>query len=370
MDERLVALGLARPAPAAAPDTAPAAAPAVAPVTVARPDALLRRPVLLREGRREIPALLEAVSGGVRVTASGAPRTIAWSGITAAYQERGRVVIVTPHQRWELALSVDGVAEPSLSPYLVAVLAEGRRGALDPVGGPLHELANASDRVIDTFGDADDPIVPLAVGSFTLVAAALFAVILPVAVEIVVRRGVAPGSFAIDPRIAALDPRGIAAAAMLAAALASWSARYALGEAAGAWARGTLRGWHRNAVPVERVLRSLLAHVLLTPGRIALGGLAALVLLLPSAAARTTVDASGIHQRFGLPLIGVDRAWTQVVDVVPVAVGIGERPEGFATTLVLADGTRISTRGSDLAGGGERQLFEHARVWSGGGLPD
>lgn len=358
MDERLVALGLARPVPAAAA------------VTVARADALLRRSILLREGRGQVRGLLEVGPGGVRLTASGAPRTIGWTGMTAAYEERGRVVIVTSHQRWELALAIDGVAEPALAPYLVAVLAEGLHGTLDPVGGALHELANASDRVVDTFGDADDPIVPLAVGSFTLLAAALFAVVLPVAIEIVARRRVGPGSFAIDPRIAALDPRVIAAAAAFAAALASWSARYALGEAAAAWARGTLRGWHRNAVPVERALRSLLAQVLLVPGRIALAGLVALVLLLPSAAARTTVDASGIHQRFGVPLIGVDRSWREVVDVVPVAVGIGERPEGFATTLVLADGTRISTRGSDLAGGGERQLFEHARAWAGSELPD
>ena len=358
MDERLVALGLAHPAPAAVA------------VTVARPDALLRRQILLREGRRQIAGLLELGPSGVRLTTSGVPRTIAWTAITAACEERGRAVIVTPHQRWELALAVDGVAEPALAPYLVAVLAEGRRGTLGPVGGPLHELANASDRLIDSFGDADDPIVPVAVGSFMLLAAALFAVILPVAVEIAMRRGVALGAFAVDPKIAALDPRGIAAAAALAAALASWSARYALGEAAAAWARGTLRGWHRNAAPVEWALRSLLAHALLAPGRIALAGLVALVLLLPSAAARTTIDASGIHQRFGLPLVGVDRSWSEVVDVVPVAVGIGERPEGFATTLVLADGTRISTRGSDLAGGGERQLFEHARAWAGSELPD
>ena len=160
------------------------------------------------------------------------------------------------------------------------------------------------------------------------------------------------------------------AAAALAAAIASWSARYALGEAAAAWARGTLRGWHRDAVPIERVLRLLVAHVLLAPGRIALAGFVALILLLPSAAARTTIDATGIHQRFGLPLLGVDRLWREVVEVVPVSVGLGERAEGFATTLVLVDGTRISTRGSDVTGGGERQLFEHARAWAGSERPE
>ena len=361
MDERLAALGLATPVAVAAP---------LPPVVAARPDALLRRTVLVREGRRQIAGLLEIGPGGVRLTANGVPRTVGWTAIADAYADRGEVIVALPHQRWAMALSVDGVAEPALAPYLVAVIAEGRRGSLDPVGGALHELANASDRVIDTFGDADDPIVPVAVGGFLLLAAALTAVVLPVAVEIIVRRGLAPGAFAIDPRIAALDPRTVVAAVALAAALASWSARVALGEAAAAWARGTLRGWHRNAGPAEQAVRRMLARVLLMPVPIALGGLVALLLLVPSAAARTTIDATGVHQRFGLPLIAVDRAWHEIVEVVPVAVGIGERAEGFATTLILADGTRITTRGSDLAGGTERQLYEHARVWAGSELPD
>lgn len=356
MDERLAALGLA-------PRLAPAAP--LPPVVAARPDALLRQAVLVRDGRRHVDGLLEIGPAGVRLTVGGTPRTLGWSGISAARATQGEVVIETPHQRWCLSLSVAGIAEPALAPLLAAILAEGLRGAIDPVGGALHELANASDRVIDTFGDADDPIVPLAVGSFTLLAAALLAVVLPVVAEIAARRGVTPGSFAIDPRISALDPRALIAAAALAAALASWSARYALGEAAAAWARGTLRDWHRNANPAERLIRRLIARALLIPGRIAAVGLVALLLLIPSAAARTTIDASGIHQRFGLPLIAVDRSWREVVEVVPVAVGIGERAEGFATTFVLVDGTRISTRGSDLAGGSERQFFESARSWTG-----
>lgn len=361
MDERLMAIGLG-------PRLSPAAP--LPPVVAARPDALLRRAVLVREGRRQVAGLLEIGPAGIRLTAGGIPRTLGWSGISAASAMRGEVMIDTPHQRWQLALSVEGVAEPALAPYLAAILEEGLRGDIDPVGGALHELANASDRVIDTFGDADDPIVPFAVGSCTLLAGALITVMLPVAVEIAARRGVAPGSFAIDPRLSSLDPRALVAAAALAAALASWSARYALGEAAAAWARGTLRGWHRNSSSAERLARRLVANALLAPGRIAAAGLVAVLLLLPSAAARTTVDAGGIHQRYGVPFFVVDHAWVEVVEVVPVAVGIGERAEGFATTFVLVNGTRISTRGQDLSGGAERQLFERARAWAGRELPD
>lgn len=356
MDERLAALGLAAPAAPAAP---------LPPIVAARPDALLRRTVLVREGRRQIAGLLEIGPAGLRLTAGGAPRSMGWSVISAAEAVRGWVVVTAQHQRWELALSVDGVAEPGLAAFLAAVIVEGMRAPLDPVGGAVHELVNASDRVVDSFADADDPIVPIAVGSFTLLAAALFVVMLPVAVEIAARRAVAPGAFAIDPRIAAFDPRALVAAVACAAALATASARYALGPSAATWARGTLRGWHRNAVPAERAVRLLLARALLAPGRLALGGLIALVLLLPSAAARTTIDDSGIQVRFGLPLVGVDHRWSEVTEVIPVAVGIGERTEGFATTLVLQDGTRITTRGNDLSGGSERQLFERARARTG-----
>jgi hypothetical protein len=51
-----------------------------------------------------------------------------------------------------------------------------------------------------------------------------------------------------------------------------------------------------------------------------------------------------------------------VIDVVAVAVGFGERSEGFDTMLVFSDGSKLSTRGRDLVGGSERALFDLARA--------
>ena len=37
-------------------------------------------------------------------------------------------------------------------------------------------------------------------------------------------------------------------------------------------------------------------------------------------------------------------------------------PEGFATRLVFSDGSDLSTRGRDLAGGSERAFYDFARA--------
>ena len=91
MDERLAALGLA-------PRLAPAAP--LPPVVAARPDALLRQAVLVRDGRRQVDGLLEIGPAGIRLTVGGTPRTLGWSGISAARATQGEVVIETPHLRW------------------------------------------------------------------------------------------------------------------------------------------------------------------------------------------------------------------------------------------------------------------------------
>jgi hypothetical protein len=88
----------------------------------------------------------------------------------------------------------------------------------------------------------------------------------------------------------------------------------------------------------------------------------ALLVLLPSAFARAILDNDGIHEASGLPFLSRDRSWAEVADVVAVAVGFGERLEGFDTMLVFADGSKLSTRGRDLVGGSERALFDLARA--------
>jgi len=88
----------------------------------------------------------------------------------------------------------------------------------------------------------------------------------------------------------------------------------------------------------------------------------AIVSLLPSAFARAVIDGDGIHEASGLPFLSSDHSWADVSDVVSLAVGFGERAEGFDTMLVFSDGERLSTRGRDLAGGTVRQIYDFARV--------
>ena len=205
-------------------------------------------------------------------------------------------------------------------------------------------------------------MIPLAIGGFALMAGVVLIAAVPFAVQAAARITPGPGNFAILPHLAAFDPRVLASALAGGAALAAVVARAGVGTAAAAWARGTLRGWHRNATGAEVWLRRGVAQVVLAPRLLAAIALVSLALALPSAFARTVVDAGGLHTASGLPLFSSDHPWSDVTDVVPVAVGFGERPEGFATTLVLTDGSRISTRGRDLVGGPERAFYDFSRT--------
>lgn len=350
MDERLAAIGLGRQAPMPPP------------ITIARPSAVFSQVVHVRDGRREREALCEIDPAGLRLADERSTRTVAWRDLRALALARGAVRVVTPTGVLVMTPAIDGVGEPGLSPLFLQVLEQGRGGTVDPRTGALHDLANALDRVLDRFADADDPVVPVAVGAFAAIATIILAAAIPIVVQLAARVSPSAGAFVIEPRIAAYDPRALVAATAGALALAAGVARVGLGEPALVWARGTLRGWHRNAFGIEERLRRGIARLLLAPLLPAALAAAAVLVLLPSGFARTVVDASGIHSASGVPLLSRDQPWSEVTDVIPLAVGIGERAEGFATTLVFADGSRLSTRGRDLVGGSERALFDFARA--------
>jgi hypothetical protein len=349
MDERLAAIGLGRQAPTPAP------------VTIARPTAVFHQLVRIRDGHRERETLCEIDPSGLRLSDERSARAIAWRDLRALELGGGRVRVVTPTDVVTMTPAIDGVSEPDLSPLFLQVLEQARAGIVDPRTGALHDLANALDRVLDGFADADDPVVPAAVGAFGAVATIILAAAVPIVAQLVARASPVAGSFVIEPRIEAYDPRSLVAAIAGAAALAAAVARFGLGGPALVWARGTLRGWHRNAFGLEERARNVIARLLLAPRVAVAVALGAVLVLLPSAFARTVVDAYGVHGASGLPLLSRDRPWSDVVDVIPIAVGIGERTEGFATTLVFSDGSRLSTRGRDLVGGSERALFDFAR---------
>lgn len=331
------------------------------PVQIARPAALVRQAVRIHEGMAGTrDATCELDAAGLRITDARTSRVIAWPDVRSVVADRGQVRIVSPIGQIILSIALDGVVEPVLAAPFAGVLAAGRSGGLDRTGA-RHELTLAIDRVVDGFGDSDDPVIPLAIGGFALMAGVILVAAVPFAVQAAARITPAPGTFAVLPHLAAFDPRVLAAAFAGGAALAAVVARAGLGASAATWARGTLRGWHRNAAGAETWLRRGVAHVVLAPRLLAMVALAALVLSLPSAFARTVVDAGGLHIASGLPLLSSDHPWSDVTDVVPVAVGFGERAEGFATLLLLADGSRVSTRGRDLVGGPERAFYDFSR---------
>jgi hypothetical protein len=348
MDERLVAIGLARPVQE--------------PVHIARPSALVRQAVRVREGHRDRAALCELDANGIRIGDTGAALTIAWRDLRSISVDRGRVRVVSPGGTVVLSIAPDGVPEPDLAPLFGRVLEEGRDGRLEPGAGALHELTLGMDRSLESFADADDPVVPLAVGAFAAVAGLVLVAALPTVVMLAARADPGPGGFALMPRIAFFDPRVIVAAFALSVALAVAVGRLALGPAAATWARGTTRGWHHNAVGAEESARRIVARLMLAPGLAALVAAIALGSLAPSAFARTVLDQGGIHQASGLPFLSRDHPWADLIAVDPITVGFGERADGFDTQLSFSDGSRMSTRGQDIVGGSERAVYDFARA--------
>lgn len=337
------------------------ARPVTGPVDIARRRTILTQAVRIHDGLRARDAVCELDERAIRITDARGVREISWPDARSVTAEHGRVRLVSPRETVILSIALDGVPEPALAPFFARVLADARRGTLSSAGA-LHELTLAIDATIEGFTDTDDPVIPLAVGGFAIVAGVILLAAVPALVMYAARVSPAPGAFAILPRSSAFDPRVLVAAFAGGAALAAGIARFALGGSAAGWARGTLRHWHLNATGAEDAARRAIARLVLF-GRVALVvAVAALVLALQPMFARTIVDGAGLHTAMGLPFLARDVPWSEVTGVVPVAVGFAERPEGFATTLVLADGSRVSTRGRDLAGGSERALYDFSKA--------
>jgi hypothetical protein len=341
--------------------TLPRIRPVVDPVQVARPRSIVTQAVRVHEGLRAYDAVCELDGSAIRITDARRTLEIAWPDARSVTAEHGRVRIVSPSGTVILSIALDGVADPDLAPFFAQVLADGRRGTLSSAGA-LHELTRAIDATIEGFTDTDDPVIPLAVGGFAVLTGVILLAAVPFAALFAARITPAPGTFAILPHVSSLDPRVILAAFAGGAALASAIARVALGASAPSWARGTLRRWHHNATGAEDLARRAVAHVVLFPRIVSAIALAALLLAVQPAFARTVVDANGLHVASGLPFLSGDVAWSAVTEVLPVAVGFSERPEGFVTTFVLADGSRVSTRGRDVVGGRERSLYDFAKA--------
>ena len=324
---------------------------------------LLRGPIVMGYPEQKLQITLEQL--GFRINAKE-PIDVPWTDVREIKSRRGRVVVRTKGRPVAFGIPVEGVAEPTLAGPLARVVKEASGGSLDLAGSSFLELQNATDSLRDHFHDEDDPLVPTVVGLVFALAGLTFTALLPDALAIATRTPVAVGAYLLDYPLAGFDPRILAAAFAAAAMLAAGIVRVAMGKAATAWARGTLRGWHEGARRPVALLRRGLAAIVLNPSIAAAVLLAAIVLCLPSARAQTIVDESGFHIMRALPFFDDNKSWTSVKDMKTVPAPTVQHFEGVAVVFSFDDNSTISTLDAHLRGGTDKQLLTSATQWQRG----
>lgn len=351
---------------AGAPSDAAPAALHLAPTPPADPEPLPESDLLLRtsvvHGLRPRCAELSLERLGLRVSGER-PVAMRWSDVTRLEVRRGRVRVHARSAAVALSPAIDGVAAPELNAAFARVLSDARAGCLDLQGTAVHELQNATDAVRDTFAESDDAFVPLALGGALVALSIVLALALPEILAFATRPAAPPNAFVLGGRLAAFDPRVVILALAAAAAATSLAARAALGAHATSWARGTLRGWHRERPTIVARLRRGLALVFLHPALAGAVAALALAAAVPGARSHASVDAAGVRALGGLPAFDRSAAWPDVEEVVAIAAAGPEHPQGLAVLVRFRDGTVLSTQDRPVRNASDRALLELARKW-------
>jgi hypothetical protein len=321
---------------------------------------LLRGPIVMGYPEQKLQITLEQL--GFRINAKE-PIDVAWTDVREIKSRRGRVVVRTKGRPVAFGIPVEGVVEPTLAGPLARVVKEASGGSLDLAGSSFLELQNATDSLRDHFHDEDDPLVPTVVGLVFALAGLTFTALMPDALAIATRTPLAAGAYLLDYPLAGFDPRILAAAFAAAAMLAAGIVRVAMGKAATAWARGTLRGWHEGGRRPVALLRRALAAIVLNPSIAAAVLLAAIVLCLPSARAQTIIDESGFHIMRALPFFDDNRPWSSVKDMKTVPAPTLQHFEGVAVVFTFNNASDITTLDAHLRGGTDKQLLASATQW-------
>jgi hypothetical protein len=321
---------------------------------------LLRGPIVMGYPEQKVQITLE--QQGFRIDGKE-PIDVAWTEVRDIKPRRGRVVVRTKGRPVAFGIPVEGVAEPTLAGPLARVVKEASGGSLDLAGSAFLELQNATDSLRDRFHDEDDPLVPTVVGLVFVLAGLTFTAILPDALGIATRGAIAPGSYLLDYPLSGFDPRVLAAAFAAGAMLAAGIVRVAMGKAATAWARGTLRGWHEAGRRPVILARRALASIVLNPAIAAAVLLAGVVLTLPSLRVQTVIDQSGFHITYAVPFFDDNRSWSTVTDVTVVDAPTTQHFEGVAVVFTFKDKGPLSTLDGRLRGGSDRQLVTSAEKW-------
>lgn len=321
---------------------------------------LLRGPIVMGYPEQKLQITLEQL--GFRIDGKE-PVDVPWTEVRDIKPRRGRVVVRTKGRPVAFGIPVEGVAEPTLAGPLSRVVKEASGGSLDLAGSAFLELQNATDSLRDRFHDEDDPLVPTVVGLVFGLAGLTFTAILPDALAIATRSPIAPGAYLLDYPLAGFDPRVLAAAFAAAAMLAAGIVRVAMGKAATAWARGTLRGWHEAGRKPIELARRALASIVLNPAIAAAVLLAGVVFTLPSLRVQTIIDQGGFHITTPIPFFDDNRSWSSVTDVQTVDAPTTQHFEGVAVVFTFKDKGPLSTLDGRLRGGSDRQLITSAEKW-------
>ncbi len=392
-----------KPAQTTAPTPAPAWVPPApkpfvppvltAPTAPARPPAYLelmatigKHPAVIRMdvrfglfGR----ARLELAPIGLALVGPRTGSAYTWNEVKEVQYNRGRLVIKTEADREKLVktkesttlqpyvekltralvVSIEGATEPGLAQYVAKVMQDMRAQTFNYHATSWLEYENALERVKGDFSESDDPFVPAVAGALFafIFVAGLFT--LPVIVNLLsdIRPPAGSGAFVIQPRSSWLDVRSFVMAIGLSALLTRLVLRLGLGLTALSWARGAARGWHTSGPRVLRIATRELARLLLgtsvAAGALFLGFAA----FAPSVASTLVIDSSGLRDVVPLPIVGIDKKWSEVTDVQK-SQGPG-RLEGFGVTVIFSGGRWVTTIDHYVAGGTDGQLLKAATSW-------
>ncbi len=388
--------GKAAIAPALASVVAPVRGPTVRVEPVAPPKAqpwtllmaaIAKHPAVIRKEVRSglfRTMRLELAPIGIALVGLRGGSAYSWSEVKSVDARRGRIEFKTEANRErvskskeggytytpyvekmtrELLISIEGAGEPGLAPHLTRVMDDMRTSKFNYQATSWLEYENAVERLKGEFSEHDDQFVPAVAGAlfaFTFLAG-LF--VLPEIVNLAsdIRPPAGSGAFVIQPRYGWLDLRSFVMAVGLSALVTRLVLRLGLGSSAMSWARGTLRGWHTSGPMAARIATRELARLILGTSVTAAALLLGFAAYAPTVASTLVVDSGGIRDTVPLPLIGIERTWSDVSDVVKTPSP--GRLEAFGVTVRFSDGRTITTLDHDLSGGTDGQLFQRATSW-------
>ncbi len=260
-----------------------------------------------------------------------------------------------------LVVSFDGATEPGFAPHVARVMQDMRAQTFNYQATSWLEYENALERLRSDFTEHDDQFVPAVAGAlFAFIFIAGLA-ILPEIINLSTDIRPPAGAFVIQPRYGWFDVRSAVMAIGLSALLTRLVLRLGLGSAALSWARGTVRGWHTSGPRALRIATRELARLLLSTSGAAAALLLGIFAFAPTVGSTLVIDSVGLREVVPLPIVGIDKKWSEVSDVQKSS-GPG-RLEGFGVTVIFSGGRWITTVDHDLSGGSDGVLFQTAKSW-------